>query len=147
MSDLNEIGKDAYACIAEMIAALDCDYDRLDELKDSESLTDDEKEELAELENDCERRDGAIERILDDALSVQVRSGWAPVGDCLQAEEFMIVIATGCPAVRIRGELDGYRQPTRAWLEVQDWGTPWTRYYDGLQDVLLAYAQCFYFGE
>jgi hypothetical protein len=38
-------------------------------------------------------------------------------------------------------------EPHRAWLEVQDWGTPWTRYFDIEQDTLLAYARCFYFGE
>lgn len=150
MSDLKEIGKLAYESIAEMVAALDCDYDRLDELKDSESLDEAEKEELAELldaADDCKNRDEALEVIQEDALSVEVRSGWAPVGDCLQAEEFAILITTGGPAARIRGELDEYRQPARAWLEVQDWGTPWTRYYDASQDVLLTYAQCFYFGE
>ena len=150
MSDLKEIGKLAYESIAEMVAALDCDYDRLDELKDSESLDDAEKEELAELldaADDCKNRDEALEVIQQDALSIEVRSGWAPVGDCLQAEEFAILITTGGPAVRIRGELDEYRQPARAWLEVQNWGTPWTRYFDASQDVLLTYAQCFYFGE
>lgn len=150
MSDLKEIGKLAYESIAEMVAALECDYDRLDELKDSESLDDAEKDELAELldaADDCKNRDEALEVIQQDALSIEVRSGWAPVGDCLQAEEFAILITTGGPAVRIRGELDEYRQPARAWLEVQDWGTPWTRYYDASQDVLLTYAQCFYFGE
>jgi hypothetical protein len=150
MSDLKEIGKHAYACIAEMVAALECEYDRLDELKDSESLDDAEKEELEELleaADDCKNRDEALEVIQDDALSVEVRSGWGAVGDCLQAEEFMILIATGGPAVRIRGELDEHRQPARAWLEVQDRGTPWTRYFDASQDVLLSYARCFYFGD
>lgn len=151
MSDkLKEIGKLAYESIAEMAAALDCDYDRLDELENSESLDDAEKEELAELldaADDCKNRDEALEVIQEDALSVEVRSGWAPVGDCLQAEEFAILISTGGPAARIRGELDEYRQPARAWLEVQDWGTPWTRYSDASQDVLLTYAQCFYFGD
>ena len=148
MSDLKEIGKHAYECISEMVAALECDYDRLDELK--ESLDDAEKEELEELleaADDCKNRDEALEVIQEDALSIEVRSGWAPVGDCLQAEEFMILIATGGPAVRIRGELDEHRQPTRAWLEVQDWGTPWTQYFGASQDTLLAYAGCFYFGD
>lgn len=150
MSDLKETGKHAYASIAEMVAALDCDYDRLDELKDAESLDDAEKEELGELldaADNCKNRVEALQVIQDDALSVEVRSGWAPVGDCLQAEEFMILIATGGPAVRIRGELDEHRQPTRAWLEVQDWGTPWTQYFGASQDTLLAYAGCFYFGD
>jgi hypothetical protein len=85
--------------------------------------------------------------IQEDALSIEVRSGWRALGDTLEAEEFNILLTTGGPAVRIRGALDDNREPSRAWLEVQDWGTPWTRYYDALQEVLLAYARCFYFGE
>ena len=60
--------------------------------------------------------------------------------------EFCILLSTGGPASRIRGELDN-GEPCRAWLEVQDWGTPWTQYFDIEQDTLLAYARCFYFGE
>jgi hypothetical protein len=86
-------------------------------------------------------------RIQEDALLIEVRSGWCALGDTLEAGEFSILIATGGPAVWIRGELDDNREPSRAWLEVQDWGTPWTRYYDALQEVLLAYARCFCFGE
>lgn len=147
---LKETGKFAYESIAEMVAALECDYERLEELKDSESLDDDEKEELAALLDaggDCESRDDALERIIEDALSVEVRSGWGAVGDCLQPEEFAILITTGGPAVRIRGELDENREPHRAWLEVQDWGTPWMEYFGASQETLLAYARCFYFGE
>ena len=150
MSDLKETGRLAYESIAEMVAALECDYERLDELKDSESLDDDEKDELAELldaADECKNRDTAERRIHEDVLSVEVRSGWGAVGDCLQPEEFAILIATGGPAVRIRGELDENREPHRAWLEVQDWGTPWTQYFDASQETLLAYARCFYFGE
>jgi hypothetical protein len=146
--NLKEIGRDAYASIVAMVEALECDYARLEELRDREEL-DDEREELAELEaaaGDCADRDDAERRILDDALSVEVRSGWTPCGDTLTAEEFCILIATGGPAVRIRGELDEYLEPRRAWLEVQNWGTPWTQYFGAEQAVLLDYARCFYFG-
>ena len=34
-------------------------------------------------------------------------------------------------------------EPSRAWLEYQDWGTPWTRFYDADQSTLLAYASHF----
>jgi hypothetical protein len=46
------------------------------------------------------------------------------------------------------GELDQYLQPCRAWIEYQDWGTPWTEA-PGIisQDVLLQYCHQFYFGE
>lgn len=53
--------------------------------------------------------------------------------------------------MRIVGDLDANCEPTRARLETQDWGTPWTEYRgawgNGGADTLLAYAQCFYFGE
>ncbi len=37
--------------------------------------------------------------------------------------------------------------PCRAWLEYQDWGTPWTQFFDAEQDTLLTYCRQFYFGE
>jgi hypothetical protein len=147
--ELKETGRLAYASISEMVAALNCDYDRLEELKDVEELTESESEELIDLEKDageCADREEAEQRIQEDALSVEVRSGWASVGDDLTAEEFCILITTGGPAVRIRGELDENCEPRRAWLEVQNWGTPWTQYFGAEQAVLLDYARCFYFG-
>lgn len=177
---LKETGRSAAAAIVEMVAALECDYDRLDELKalrddlraefDAEpanagvdfmhwarnqhSMTSEDVDELIELESaagECKDREEAETRIQEDALSVEVRSPWyTPVNDrsdIPDPEEFMILLTTGGPAVRIMGELDEHGQPDRAWLEVQDWGTPWTRYFDISQDTLLAYARCFYFGE
>lgn len=162
---LQEIGRGAYASIVEMVAALNCDYDRLAELRDmvrneednlsdfrkgeakSLALSDDESEELSELESDagdCEDRDDAERRIEEDALSVQVRSDWCDTGEDMTAAEFNILLATGGPAVRIIGELDR-GEPVRAWLEVQDWGTPWTQYFGASQETLLDYARCFYF--
>jgi hypothetical protein len=149
-NQLKEIGRNAYASIVAMVEALECDYARLEELRDREELDDDEREELAELQataGDCADREDAERRIHDDALSVEVRSGWASPGDTLTAEEFYILIATGGPAVRIRGELDEYCEPIRAWLEVQDWGTPWSQYFDASQEMLLTYARCVYCGE
>jgi hypothetical protein len=77
----------------------------------------------------------------------------------MEWEEFNILLSTGGPAVRIMGELR-YGEPYRAWLEVQDWFTPWTQYYgtnnpddphswanQPSQDVLLTYARQFYFGS
>lgn len=171
--NLQEIGRNAYASIEAMVDALHCDYDRLEELTDErEALVDDvetaEGDDKAEAETalaswdevdgeeltalkalagDCNSEDEARERIQEDALSIEVRSGWTPLGDTLTADEFMILLSTGGPATRIVGEIDEYGEPRRAWLEVQDWFQPWTRYFNAEQDVLLAYAQCFYFGE
>lgn len=147
---LKETGRGAAASIVEMVAALECDYDRIAELEDTTGGNSaEEEQELRELKieaGECTSREEAETRIQEDALSVEVRSGWCSLGEELKAEEFNILLATGGPAVRILGELrDG--EAYRAWLEVQDWGTPWTRYFDISQDTLLAYARCFYFGE
>ena len=167
----DEIGKPAYESIAEMVAALECDYERLDELRqerddwiESDGGDDDEQDrtpedwaeefgeeakELKEMEEaagECTGREEAEQRISEDALSVEVRSGWTTVGHPLEAEEFRILLATGGPAVQIRGELGSGNEPNRAWLEVQDWGKPWTQYFDADSDVLLTYSQQFYFG-
>ena len=170
---LKDTGRGAYACIAQMVAALDVDYDRLMDLReerqalldmiaDAEShekadaraelaqWDEENKDELDELSADageCVSAEEAQTRIQEDALSIEIRTGWYSIGERPGSFDFSILLTTGGPAVRIRGELDDNREPSRAWLEVQDWGTPWTRYYDASQEVLLAYARCFYFGD
>ena len=92
----------------------------------------------------------AQQTIREDALSVEVRSGWVtPGSDEMKAEEFCILLCTGGPAVRLVGELDEHNEPRRVWVEYQDWGTPWTHYVGAAPytDKLLAYCQQFYFGE
>lgn len=184
------------AGIHDMVAALEVDYARLEDLRAEHALLSDELEaaaesvlyhhdgeldengqeaehveyrrcrdelavwdeenadELAELEEeagDCESREDADQRILEDALSVEVRSDWHAPGDPEGSApaEYQILLCTGGPAVRIRGELDQYGEPCRAWLEYQDWFTPWTERVnrEGDEEALLTYARCFYFGE
>lgn len=160
---LQEIGKSAAQSLAEMVAALECDYDRLEELRNerqafnersgtAETLPMPDDEELAELEaaaGGCTSREDALQRIKEDPLSVQVRDGWHDVGDTSYPEEFEILLGTGGPATRILGELDEHNEPKRARLQTQDWFTPWTDYRgDAIsQDDLLTYCRCFYFGE
>lgn len=113
---------------------------------------DDDAEELADLEKaagEYDSQDEARERIQDDALDINVRSGWVSLGDEMTPDEFTILLCTGGPAVRIRGELDDNREPHRCWLEYQDWGTPWIEYHgDNLDtDALLKYAGVFFYGE
>lgn len=162
--------------IVSMVSALNCDFERLEELREErEALTeaiehDDEVMSIAELdarnnliswdEDNAEElntleheageyssQDEARERIQEDALSVEVRSGWTSLGDTPTPEEFRIVLCTGGPHVEIRGEFGIYGTPYRAWLQYQDWGTPLTQYFDIEESTLLAYASCFYFGE
>ena len=96
--------------------------------------------------------DEARQAIEEDALSCEVRSGWTTPGNPMEAEEFRILLCTGGPAVQIRGELGQYSEPSRAWMECQDWFTSWTEVFgEGerriSQDTLLEYARCFFFGE
>ena len=46
----------------------------------------------------------------------------------------------------IIGDLDE-GQPVSAKLQHQDWFTFWETWYDADEEILLAYASCFYFGE
>lgn len=162
------------ASIVAMVDALTCDYERLQELRDErETLAsaaedpeiedeqakaagaalaqwdEDNAKELNELEDaagDCKDEDEARERIQEDPLSVEVRSGWTAASDVpLTAAEFRIVLCTGGPHVEIMGELNQYQLPCRAWLQYQDWGTPMTQFFDIEQSTLLIYCQEFYF--
>lgn len=73
--------------------------------------------------------DAARERILESALSVEVRSGWYSPGDPDNTQEkpaeFSILLSTGGPALRLIGELNEHGEPETARLEHQNWGTPW----------------------
>ena len=165
---LQEIGQNAYSCLVDMVYALECDYDRLDDLKDDRDSHvgygddkatfpkqwakefPDDAEELAELTEeagDCADEDTARERMQDDPLSVLVRSGWSTPGGTADAEEFELLLTTGGPAVRIRGSLNEHKEPASAVLQAQDWFTPWTDFEAADEDVLLKYAACFYYGE
>lgn len=133
------------ASIVEMIGALDVDYDRLDELRESaednraaiaayaEKMDDWQAysdatsalDELAELEaaaGDCTSEDEALERIDEDPLSVEVRSGWNPIGDDMTPEEFRITLCTGGPHVEIQGDIGQHGQPCSVRVLFRDWG-------------------------
>jgi hypothetical protein len=123
--------------------------------EDKHSPHDDEDEAWTDCAKENDLRpdeDEARREIEEDALSVEVRSGWYTPGGDSDPEEFRILLCTGGPAVQIRGELNEYKEPTRAYMQCQDWFTPWTDVFgDGDKmidsDVLLEYAQTFYFGE
>ena len=113
-------------------------------------------DELELAGDDEARREDAETAIQQDPLSVLVRSGWHEPGQLAEAEEFEIFLCTGGPAVRIMGELDEHKQPSRAYIQYQDWGTPWTDFFaykevDPIPGMamrkLLTYCQKFYFGE
>lgn len=105
---------------------------------------------------DVEEDEDARRAIDEGPLSVQVRDGWRSPGAEVRAddspEEFEILLTTGGPALRIWGTLGAHGEPDECELQIQDWGTPWTKWvpepYDPeYRDTLRAYASCFYFGE
>lgn len=99
----------------------------------------------------CMSEDAAREQIEEGPLSIEVRSGWHTLGDSDGAKpaEYNILLSTGGPASRIVGDLSEHGPPETAHFEFQDWFKPWTRArLSGEQeDILLRWAQCFYFGE
>lgn len=160
------------ASIVEMVAALDVDYDRLEELREERKdwfsenpgsfiepndprtagrwcmACPDEAEELAELEEaagECTSEDDARERIQEDPLSVGVRSDWESSASEFTASEFRIVLCTGGPHVEIVGELDN-GSPSRVRVLYKDWGTH-GELFDFDHDAVLRYCEQFYFGE
>jgi len=163
---IEEIGAPSFDAIAEMVAALECDYGRLNELREEvggwcAAATDvtlerarqewanafpAESAELAELETaagDCSDRDDASHRIAEDPLSIRVFG--EKVDGAWEVDNVEFLLTTGGPAVRIMAEVDDHGMPDRAWMEVQDWGTPWTHYHGADADILLTY--CREFGE
>ena len=106
------------------------------------------KDQQLQESNDYNQQDELRESILNNALSVEFRSGWySSPEDEKKAEEFRILLAWGGPALRIIGELDDYG-PVNPKLQYQDWGTPWTDFEitEDQQKALNWFCNCFYFG-
>jgi hypothetical protein len=93
--------------------------------------------------------DEAREAITENALEVSVRSSWHSAGseEGGKPDEYLILLCWGGPAVRITGELGIHGEPETAVLEWQDWFTPWVRYREADQDILVEFASQFWFGE
>jgi hypothetical protein len=144
-----------YEAIAELLTKLeqaDCahkDFASIGgaqaECSDCGALVDDDGNAIDELDSDRIR-----EELTEMPLSVQVRGDWYTPGEAPGAPTtFELLMGTGGPAVRICGDLDDCGQPTRAYLQGQDWGTPWFDVFpgQGSGDVLLEFAGTFYYGE
>ena len=108
-----------------------------------QSAKSDFAEQIARLENENEEiSEKAREEIQDEPLETATKS------DFDGSKQYMILLGTGGPAMRIYGELDEYGQPMTAEYQYQNWFTPWTTADESADDKnLLAYAQVFYFGE
>ena len=88
------------------------------------------------------------ERAHELPLSVLVRSAWSEPGSELQQVEYEILLCTGGPAVRIRGDLSEHCEPTSARLEAQDWFVPWEAQPTTTDEdwALVEFALLFWFG-
>ena len=89
--------------------------------QDGNMLEPDDAEELTELEEsagDCANTDDAQQRIYEDPLSVEFRSGWVSYGDEMSTEEFRIVLCTGGPHIELVGDVDC----SRIRVLYKDWG-------------------------
>ena len=139
--------------IAEAFGQAQAQYESIKEMvAELELANADDGSELAAQD----RIENARRAIEEDALSVEVRGDWYVPGGNLTADEactpaeYRIVLCTGGPAMQIVGKLDQWSQPETATLQAQDWFTPWTEYRPidtKAKEILLAYAQCFWFGE
>lgn len=136
-----------------------------DKLENARNQASAQYESIKEMVADLRRsgtqellEDDARRIIEEDALSVEVRSGWYPPGrrDAnMRPAEYCILLCTGGPAVRIVGKLSEYASPETAKIEYQDWFQPWALWngegvtdgYGEIEDILLDYARVFYFGE
>lgn len=98
-----------------------------------------------------EDEDSLRERLEEAPLSVEVRcSAWfSPGAETPKPDEYLVLLTTGGPALRITGDLGSWGTPDNARLEYQDWGTPWTEYdaSNAERAQLLAFASLNYFGE
>lgn len=132
-------------------AGIQC-YDSEDEETLAEAIAENIADGTLEPEGFEFDEESARDRIQDDPLSVEVRSGWYTPGaseDDRKPFEFTILLCTGGPACRLIGELNDHMQPDRVRIEHQDWGTPWTEYFpnEEQREAMLTYCQQFYFGE
>lgn len=127
--------------IEDLLGSLNMDWEFLEDLRDhceDEDLA--TLEELTEQAADCSDADEALEKLQENPLSILYRSGWESDTSDLSPSEFEILLCTGGPAVRIRGELDHHGSPSNAYVEYQDWNTPWTEV-GSYQSTALEYAQ------
>lgn len=119
-------------CLQEL---MDWDDEHLLTLKDLQAAT----EGFESLED-------AEQQLQETPLSVEVRSYWGTPND-LEAAEYRIVLTIGGPSLSIQGDLNRYQEPCTAVMLMQDWGTQLTAYHQADEDVLVQFAQKFYYGE
>jgi len=111
--------------------------------------------EEARGSGDQQAIDKAQDLIRFNPLSVRVRTAWEdpnlfqkPNID-VQPTEYKILLCTGGPAVRIRGDLNEYGEPKNTYLEHNDWFDGWAQIplTKEQREAVIEYARHFYYGE
>lgn len=111
-----------------------------------------EADDTVTYENDKLSADDLIDRCCGNVLDVRVCSEWHStpnLGRLSAIREFRILLRACGPAVQIIGELSAYYEPQHVILQYQDWGMPWTDYYECTRDeddLLLDYCRLMDFG-
>ena len=128
--------------------------DMVERLEHARDCTEDDCKRTCDYGGNSEEyhdEEKARQAIEEDALSVEVRASWHSPGDPegQKPDEFMILLCTGGPAVRIIGGLSEHGEADSVRLEYQDWFTPWETcpITSDQTEILLTFAGCFYFGE
>lgn len=152
MTKTAEIQEDERA-IDQARAQLSSIEDMMDRLKHAQECTEDDCKRTDAYGGDSEEyhdEDSARQAIEESPLSVQVRADWHDsTAQNQKPDEYLILLCTGGPAIRITGGLSEHGEPESSIIQYQDWFTPWETYSVTLkeEETLLKYAQCFYFGE
>lgn len=90
---------------------------------------------------DEKKAEAMREEIQEKALEVGTKT------DFDGSKQYMILLGTGGPAMRIYGELNEHNEPETAEYQFQNWFTPWTTAEGSRNDEnLLEYTQQFCFG-
>ena len=146
MSDAQSQARAQYDSLAEMMSALDVDFDRLADLRDSANP--DEAKELEELKSKAGEYESTedVERAIDEKpLSIEIRSDWCSPGAEMTPGEYRIVLCTGGPHVEIVGELAHDGSPHNARILFSDWGES-GEFFDFDRDIVIAFASRFFGG-
>jgi len=108
-----------------------------------------ETDEPATYEDELLDADALEERAHEMALSVEVRSDWHTPGGDTETGEYLVLLCTGGPAVRLTGNLGAFAEPEDVRIEYQDWFTPWEMYPvdEATSAALLTFAGLFYYAE
>lgn len=104
----------------------------------------------AEEREEYHDEDKAREALMEDPLSIEVRSDWHIPGEGdTDNGGYKILLCTGGPAVQIVGDLNEHGEPETTHLQYQDWFTPWEDYPTTTEEdeALLTYARGFYFRQ